>query len=187
MEPSKDKSVALIIVVGTASLLLLLGLIVTASQVVCPSYMPLYSQPGLKLVYNITINQGDYKQEEMRIETVLARSLGNYSVNVSVYNLTSGIGPATAIYNGNLTFRIAEGLGMEELNLVDTMLPIGMREFTVSGITFIGIRYYDPSSGVIITADPNTGIILSIEYSGLGMYYSANLIQIEEGNSCHAW
>ncbi|MEM0179546.1 MAG: hypothetical protein QW326_06320, partial [Fervidicoccaceae archaeon] len=74
-----------------------------------------------------------------------------------------------------------------ELNLVDTMLPIGMREFTVSGITFIGIRYYDPSSGVIITADPNTGIILSIEYSGLGMYYSANLIQIEEGNSCHAW
>jgi len=183
----KDEEAAIILLFGVILLLVLLGFTVAASQVDCPNYMPMYSQPGLKLVYNITYVQGNYTEQMIRIETVTARALGIYNASIVVLNATEGSPQGSPLYNSTHSYRIAEGFGMEEIGLVDNMLPVGIKEYSVSGITFLGIKYYDPSSGAVITVDPNTGIILSIEYSGVGSYYNASLVAIEGGSLCHAW
>ncbi|MGC9115231.1 MAG: hypothetical protein ACP5HH_04420 [Fervidicoccaceae archaeon] len=182
-----EEKVAVILIIGGIALLVLLGFTVLASQVDCPSYMPLYSQPGLKLVYNITYVQGNYTEREIRVESVVSRDLGSYQASILILNVTDGASQMVTLYNSTHNYSIKEGYGMEGIGLIDNMLPVGIREYEVSGITFLGTRYYDPNSGAIVTVDSNTGIILSIEYTGLGSYYNASLIEIEGGTYCHAW
>lgn len=182
-----DDKVAAILIFGIIILLVLLGFTVLASQIDCPSYTPLYSQPGLKLVYNITYVQGNYTEKELRIEKVITRELGSYQASILVLNVTGNPPLGSTLYNVTNSYRIEDGSGMEEIGLIDNMLPVGLKEYRVSGITFLGTKYYDPNSGAIITVDTNTGIILSIEYTGLGSYYSAYLIQVEGGSYCRAW
>ncbi|MFP3268557.1 MAG: hypothetical protein RXO29_03090 [Desulfurococcales archaeon] len=187
MQMEMEQKIAFALALGTLVMLVLLGLTVVASQVDCPSYKPLYSQPGLVLVYNISVTQGTYNESQLRTETVISRNLGNYTARILVVNTTVGANPMIPLFNDTSVYRIDEGLGMEEIPLYDVMLPMGIEEFSVSGMKFLGTRYYDPNSGAIITIDQNTGIILKIAYSGMSYEYTATLIRIDGGSWCNAW
>lgn len=184
-----EKKVLTLMLVSLFVTVVLLALTIVYAQITCPSDRPFYSQPGIKLTYYITSR--DYISNStvnmLRTESVISRYFGNYIANVKIINLTGSMFGNEVIMDENGTFQILNGYAMEEIPVYSGLMPIGMKSFSVDGITLWGMEFYDPYSGARITIDLDRGIILGILVNQYPQYLNITLIDIEGGIACHAW
>jgi hypothetical protein len=177
--------------VAIASFIILIAIIIPlgyVAQFSCPILRPLYSQPGLELVYRINYTRGNTSYIIIKAMNITTRTGSSYNVSYLLRDVSGYLtGTPGAQRLTNASFSYNENLALEEFPLNASFIPMTARVFEVEGHKVLALGFYNPQSQLIVYVSSEYGIPVyaTLGYGNENMTYT--LVSVGGVEGCHVW